>query len=58
MADEKKKSTTPVMSQGISMGVALAIVLSWESNHAVLWAIGHGFLSWFYVIYWCVEHRL
>lgn len=36
---------------GISFGSALAIVLSYVQNHSILWAIIHGILSWFYVIY-------
>ncbi|MFY9141597.1 hypothetical protein [Sulfuricurvum sp.] len=35
----------------ISFGTALAIVISYDHNHSILWAILHGFLSWFYVIY-------
>ncbi len=33
------------------MGTALAIAISWSKNASVLWAIFHGILSWFYVIY-------
>jgi hypothetical protein len=36
---------------GITFGSALAITISWSVNHSVLWAILHGFLSWFYVIW-------
>jgi hypothetical protein len=36
---------------GISLGSALAIVLSFELSHSILWAIVHGILSWLYVIY-------
>lgn len=37
---------------GISFGTALAITISFVENKSVLWAIIHGFLSWFYVIYY------
>jgi hypothetical protein len=40
-----------VVRSGISFGSALAIVISWSQNASVLWAIIHGILSWFYVIY-------
>ena len=40
-----------VVRQGISMGAALAIAISWSKNASVLWAIVHGFLSWLYVVY-------
>ena len=36
---------------GISFGTALAIAISYVNNQSILWAIIHGFLSWFYVIY-------
>jgi len=36
---------------GIGLGSALAIVLSFQLNHSILWAIVHGILSWFYVLY-------
>jgi hypothetical protein len=37
-----------------TLGSALAVVLSWDANHALLWAILHGLLSWFYVIYYVI----
>jgi len=36
---------------GVSMGAALAMILSFQLNHSILWAILHGICSWFYVIY-------
>jgi hypothetical protein len=39
-----------------AVGAALAVVLSWQTFHALLWAILAGFLSWFYVIYFVVMH--
>lgn len=36
---------------GITMGSTLAMVISWNTNESILWAIVHGFLSWLYVIY-------
>lgn len=41
---------------GITFGTALAIAISWSANKSVLWAILHGLLSWFYVI-WHVVTR-
>ena len=40
-----------VVRSGITFGTALAIVISWSKNGSILWAILHGILSWFYVIY-------
>jgi hypothetical protein len=36
---------------GISFGSALAIAISWSKHQSVLWAIIHGVLSWFYVVW-------
>jgi hypothetical protein len=36
------------------LGSTLAVVLSWDSNHALFWALIHGFLSGFYVIYYVI----
>ena len=33
------------------MGMALAMILSFQLNHSILWAIVHGIISWFYVIH-------
>lgn len=38
------------------VGTVIAVVMSWTAHHSWLMAIGHGILSWFYVIYhWCVS---
>jgi len=39
---------------GIGFGTALAISISWSVNQSILWAILHGVLSWFYVIYYAL----
>lgn len=40
------------VSSGTSFGSALAIAISWSTNHSIWWAILHGIFSWFYVIYY------
>jgi len=42
------------VSHGISFGSALAIAISWTAHKSILWAIIHGFFSWFYVIYYAL----
>jgi len=37
---------------GIGLGTALAVTISWSLHKSILWAILHGILSWFYVIYY------
>jgi hypothetical protein len=39
---------------GFGLGVVIAVALSWSANHSILWAIVHGFLSWFYIIYYFI----
>ncbi len=45
---------TEITKVGVSFGSALAIAISWSTNHSILWAIIHGILSWFYVIYYAL----
>ena len=47
-----------VVSSGLSMGSALAMVLSYVEHKSILWAILHGLLSWIYVIYYAIVYRL
>jgi len=46
-----------MFSSGISMGSALAMILSWERSQSILWAIFHGILSWLYVIYYALTRH-
>ncbi|MFD1899847.1 hypothetical protein [Enterococcus termitis] len=43
---------------GISFGCALAMVISYVNWHSIIWAIVHGILSWFYVIYYVIVYGL
>lgn len=36
---------------GIGLGSAIAVAVSWSLHKSILWAVIHGVLSWFYVIY-------
>lgn len=36
---------------GVGLGTIIAVVLSWNRNESILWAIIHGLLGWLYVIY-------
>lgn len=42
------------ISNGISLGQAIAVAISWSINHSLLWVIIHGILGWFYVIYYAL----
>jgi hypothetical protein len=37
---------------GFGIGFILAALLSWVVNHSIIWAVIHGILNWWYVIYW------
>lgn len=41
-----------VVRNGIGLGSVLAVTISWNLHHSILWAIFHGIFSWFYVIYY------
>lgn len=45
----KHKST---ITNGISFGACLAMVISFVSWNSIPWAILHGLFGWFYVIYY------
>lgn len=59
MSDNSSAKRRGASGAGISLftsiGVAVAVQISWSINHSIGWAIWHGFLNWFYVIYrWIV----
>jgi len=36
---------------GVGLGTIVAVVVSWNRNKSILWAIIHGILGWLYIIY-------
>jgi hypothetical protein len=60
MSEETKSPqaspATNAAKVGIGFGTALAITISWSANKSVLWAIVHGLLSWFYVMYYAIKY--
>ncbi len=50
------KETRGTVTTGISLGSALAIVISYTQWHSVGWAILHGLFSWGYVIYYLIKY--
>ena len=51
MSNETTKSSGAAKAS-IGFGAALAMVMSWTANKAILWALLHGVLGWIYVIYY------
>lgn len=45
------------IATGVGIGNILALIISWSVNHSILWALIHGFLGWFYVIYYVIFVR-
>ena len=43
-------------SYGIGLGTLIAVIASWTVNHSIGWAILHGILGWFYVIYYLIAY--
>ena len=55
--NEKYPSNSKVVFQksvksGLSFGTCLAMIISYTAWNSIPWAIFHGILSWFYVIYY------
>ena len=48
---------TTYVTQGITLGSAIAIVCSWHRNRSIIWAIIAGIFSWFYVIYFAMTRQ-
>lgn len=49
-----REQANTAVKAGISFGSALAIAISWSLHKSILWAIIHGFFSWFYVIWYAL----
>ena len=46
------------VTEGLSFGSALAIVISYVEWKSIGWAILHGLLGWVYVIYYAIKYVL
>ena len=42
--------------EGLSMGAALAMIISYAKWQSIGWAILHGFFNWAYVIYYIIKY--
>lgn len=43
-----------VLKNGVGIGSVIAVVISWDRNKSILYAIVHGVLGWLYVIYFAI----
>ncbi len=55
--EKGKASPSGAAKAGIGFGTALAIAISWTANESIVWAIIHGLLSWFFVIYYAIKYQ-
>jgi hypothetical protein len=39
---------------GVGLGNIIAVVISWSANQSIFWLLVHGFLGWFYVLYYLI----
>jgi hypothetical protein len=43
-----------IVRNGIGLGQAIAVAISWTTNQSLLWVIVHGILGWIYVVYYAL----
>ncbi|MBQ4163600.1 MAG: CAAX protease family protein [Turicibacter sp.] len=48
---EFRKGALSALGKSYNLGMMIAVVVSFSIHHSILWAIIHGLLGWFYVIY-------
>ncbi|MCB0281228.1 MAG: hypothetical protein H6627_09385 [Calditrichae bacterium] len=49
-----KNNNKIAAGSSIGLGSILAVVISWTTNKSIIWAVIHGILNWFYVIYYMI----
>ena len=47
-----------IVKNGIGLGSVIAVVVSWDRNKSILFAIIHGAFSWLYVIYYYLFYKI
>jgi hypothetical protein len=50
-SQDQSSNIVTIGKGGIGLGAAIAVAISWDKNKSIKWAILHGIVSWFYVIY-------
>ncbi|MBS3943225.1 MAG: hypothetical protein KGZ32_03115 [Dethiobacter sp.] len=51
------KGSFKAFQTGIGFGCCLAMIISWSIHQSVLFALFHGLLGWFYVIWYLLFIR-
>ncbi|MCE3074682.1 hypothetical protein [Chryseobacterium gwangjuense] len=52
--ENSENVTTTITKSGIGLGSVIAVVASWDRNQSIFWAIIHGILGWFYVVFFAL----
>lgn len=52
--ENSENVTSTITKSGIGLGSVIAVVASWDRNQSIFWAIIHGILGWFYVIFFAL----
>ena len=39
-----------------SLGIAVAVSISWTTHKSVIWAIIHGMINWIYIMYYLITN--
>ena len=52
----ESKAGKVAAGSSIGFGAILAIMMSWTTSKSLGWAILHGLLGWFYVVYYLLTH--
>ena len=53
---EKHYHTEKTVTNGVTFGAVLAMVISYVKWESIGWAILHGLLNWVYVIYYIIKY--
>lgn len=53
---EKHYHTEKSVTNGVTFGAVLAMVISYTKWQSIGWAILHGVLNWIYVIYYIIQY--
>lgn len=51
---QESKARSETISAFRSLGITVAVVISWSLNHSVGWAILHGVFGWLYLLYYWI----
>lgn len=37
-------------------GSVIGFILSWATNHSIIWGLIHACLGWLYIVYWALKY--